>query len=120
MGSFLTALEVEHLPDGTKRLKAPLVYRSEALGRVLEVPEGFLTDFASVPRLPFAYWLAGGIGDEAAVVHDFLYRMGMVPRDLADKVYREALRASKVSGWRRGLMWAGVRLFGRPAYRGKK
>jgi hypothetical protein len=95
-----------------RRVLAPFVYDSDVLGRRVTVPEGFITDLASVPRLPLAYLLFGGVSNEAAVIHDFLYSGGKVTRKQADDVFCEAMKAEGVAGWRRGPMWLGVRLFG--------
>ena len=98
-------------------LTRDLVYESDVLDARVTVPKGFRTDFASVPRLPFAYWLFGGdFDDEAATVHDFLYTDGKVPRAQADAVFLEALRVLGVPRWRRWPMWLGVRLFGGSHY----
>jgi len=115
---FLTKLRDERvsLVGRDRILLAPLAYYSPLLAEVVLVPAGFVTDYASVPRAPLTYWLFGGVGDEAAVVHDFLYEKGLVPRDVADEVYAEALAACGVPAWRRGPMWAAVRLFGAGRY----
>lgn len=118
-GRFLSQLQVYRTGQGGPwRLGRPLIYESEVLGLVVTVPRGFETDFASVPRLPLAFLLFGGdVGDEAAVVHDFLYSASGVSREKCDAVYREALAALGVAGWRRGPMWLGVRLFGGSYYK---
>lgn len=74
--AFLTPLRVEQVSEaaGTWRLLEPLCYVSPIFGGLIVVPAGFVTDFASVPRLPFSYWLFGGVGQAAAVVHDYLYQ----------------------------------------------
>lgn len=115
---FMTMLNDKRTRAGTKdrTLVEPLVYFSALLGMVITVPAGFVTDYASVPRAPLTYWLFGGVGDEAAVVHDFLYEKGIVPRELADEVYGEALEACGVPAWRRGPMVLAVRLFGAARY----
>lgn len=115
---FLTLLNDKRTRAGSndRTLVEPLVYFSALLGLLVTVPAGFVTDYASVPRAPLTYWLFGGIGDEAAVVHDFLYEKGLVPRNQADDVYLEALEACDVPTWRRGPMWAAVRLFGGSRY----
>jgi hypothetical protein len=115
---FLTKLRDERvsLVGRDRILLAPLVYYSALLGQLILVPAGFVTDYASVPRAPLTYWLFGGVGDEAAVVHDFLYEKGLVPRDVADAVYGEALAACGVPAWRRGPMVLAVRLFGAGRY----
>ena len=56
------------------------------------MPRGFYTDLASVPRLPFAYYLAGGRGVRAATLHDHLYTI-RADRSWADSVFYHALLA---------------------------
>ncbi|MFC7515109.1 DUF1353 domain-containing protein [Herbaspirillum sp. GCM10030257] len=110
---FLTDLHLGYSADGErKRLDAPLEYESDVAKRIFVVPAGFETDLASVPRLPLAYMLFGGVGDAAAVVHDYLYTTQKVSRKMADNVLAEAMKVSGVAGWRRGPMWFGVRMFG--------
>ena len=115
---FLSTLRTDRvgLASADRILLAPLVFDSVLLDRRITVPEGFVTDFASVPRAPLTYWLFGGIGDEAAVVHDFLYERGLVTREQADDVYLEALQACGVAKWRRLAMWTAVRAFGSSRY----
>lgn len=120
---FLTSLGVERTEEGGPwRLTRGLVYESKIADRVIIVPCGFITDFASVPRLPFVYWLCGGVADEAAVVHDWLYSTGATSRKMADDVLAEACEALGLKGWkwakgaRRSAMWAAVRLFGGRRY----
>jgi hypothetical protein len=115
---FLSTLRTERVDLATcdRILLAPLVFDSFLLNLRVTVPEGFVTDFASVPRAPLTYWLFGGIGDEAAVIHDFLYEKGLVKRELADQVYGEALTACGVPSWRRVAMVAAVRVFGAGRY----
>ena len=56
---FISELEVKLAKgDGICEPAAPLAYWSPLVGRI-QVPAGFQTDFASVPRLPIAYWLYG-------------------------------------------------------------
>lgn len=117
---FLTSLMVENATrkdDGNWRLTASLVYYSAVLGLFVHVPKGFVTNYASVPRWPVIFWLTGDTSSEAAVVHDFLYtKPSPVTRAQADAVLREASGATGVAGWRRYIMWAGVRLFGARHY----
>ncbi|MGF6549288.1 DUF1353 domain-containing protein [Paraburkholderia youngii] len=116
MSAFLTDLQMENATprdDGLWRLMAPLIYQSDVAGQTFTVPTGFLTDLASVPRIPIAYLLAGGTSNEASVVHDFLYSTQPVTRAIADAVLREASAVTGVPAWRRWLMWAGVRVGGR-------
>lgn len=111
---FLTELHLSYAADDskTKTLDSQLMYESEIAEQVFTVPAGFNTDLASVPRLPLAYMLFGGIGDAAAVVHDYLYSTKIVSRKMADDVLSEAMAVSGIPAWKRGPMWLGVRLFG--------
>jgi hypothetical protein len=115
MSKFLTDLKMENATprdDGLWRLTAPLVYQSDVAKMTFTVPAGFITDLASVPRIPIAYLLAGGTSNEASVVHDFIYSTHPVARATADAVLKEASLLTGVPKWRAWLMWAGVRVGG--------
>lgn len=123
MSHFITDLDARELTHdasadkrGTRKLLQPLVYRSDLLGRCVTVPAGFITDFASVPRIPVAYLLAGGCANAAAVLHDWMYTTHEVDRATADAVFREAIIAGGEPTWRAWLMWAGVRIGGSHPY----
>jgi hypothetical protein len=95
-------------------------YESDVLGDTIVVPEGFITDLASVPRRPLEWWLAGGRGDEPAVLHDWLYTAHAcggkpITRAQADAVLREAITLvdPEAPGW---LMWAAVRVGGKSSW----
>lgn len=114
VSEFLTGLEVVELDDNRARLLAPLTYFDAPTGRVYVVPEGFETDYASVPRVPVVYLLFGGTAKRASVVHDWLYSIHAVPitRREADAVLFRAMRASGKGWLHSACMWAGVRLGG--------
>jgi hypothetical protein len=110
VSEFLSPLRVEETDEiaGLWTLLEDFSYRSDLLARVVTVPQAFVTDFASVPRLPGTYLLAGGKGNKAAVVHDYLYTIGKahpgsIDRETADGVLREAMRAS---GYGAAMAWA--------------
>lgn len=116
--TFHTPLRVERIEDtsrdgrGTWRLLARLVYVSPLAGRAFVVPEDFITDFASVPRIPIAFLLTGDMAQAAAVVHDWLYTTHEVERAVADDIFYEAAVSLGISRWQAWLMWAGVRIGG--------
>jgi len=100
MGRFITELNAKRLPDmhGRKQWELTdwLIYDSKNIG-LIAVPPGYITDFASVPRLPIVYLIFGGFGDKEGVLHDFLYTKPhttgtgqVVDRAMADKVLRGA------------------------------
>jgi hypothetical protein len=110
---FLTPLRTEKLEDDFWVVFMP--FSARVGDRTITVPAGYVTDFASVPRLPLAYLLAGNTAHKSAVLHDYLYARGR-GRKFADKVFLGAMEAEGIPGWRRRLMYAAVRLFGRGAY----
>lgn len=119
MARFLTRLIVEQVSSteaddrGVWRLVAPLLYQSDVYGHIIHVPRGFQTDFASVPRLPFAFALVGDTGQAAATVHDYAYATHFTTRRVSDAILLEALKATGIPWFRRWPIWLGVRLFGR-------
>lgn len=108
------------LSEDLWRLAAPLRVHVNIDGKdvFITVPAGFETDFESVPRIPVAFLLTAKFGERAAVLHDYMYKTGKLPRAQADAIYRAALAADDVAWWRRWAMWAGVRVGGWKAYRG--
>jgi len=114
MSQFLTPLKVQEISDSAWQLTDPLIYQSDVAKRTFSVPPGFVTDFASVPRIPLIFDAFGDTAHMAAVVHDYLYTVDPRPvdRSMADAVLREAAVASGVSRWRAWCMWVGVRVGG--------
>lgn len=84
------------------------------------VPQGYVTDFASIPG--WIQWLIAPFGrhSEAAVVHDWLYTLGTKgdhkARKLADQTFRRALAIVGVKFFRRNLMYWAVRLGGKSGF----
>jgi len=102
----------------------------------LTAPAGFITDLASVPRIPLVYWLVGGRANHAAVIHDYCYRLrplyrsfshGETERAFYDEVFARVMEVSQPehgvapvpAPWR-SLMHAGVRLGGTMAARAEE
>lgn len=111
MSQFLSKLVLEASDkDGMWVVAAPFYYDSDVANRVITVPQGFPTDLASTPRIPFIYEACGNIATKAAVIHDYLYTSGREPRAVADAVLREAAELAGVSWLQRWAMWAGVRI----------
>ena len=114
---FLMPLAVQPLKDGTWQLVAQLQYESKVLGRIITVPAGFKTDFASVPRWPLVFWLTGNTAHEAATIHDYLYKTHESTRYKADETFAEAMRVTGMPMWRCSVMYVAVRLKGSRAYK---
>jgi hypothetical protein len=108
---YLDSREIDE-QKGLHQLLSPLSYYSAILERVVTVPAGFVTDFASVPRILGVYDLAGGKCNKAAVIHDWLYSTQCVDRETADRVLREAILASGYGAFTAGVFYAAVHTFG--------
>ncbi|MGW0181763.1 DUF1353 domain-containing protein [Nocardia sp. NPDC003345] len=104
---FTSALVVEEIDGTFWKTREPLRYAGSQ--EEFEVPAGFRTDFASVPRP--VVWLVPryGVYTRAAILHDYLLRSEVVSAVDADGIFRRALRECDVSVPRQWMMWAGVR-----------
>jgi len=88
-------------------------YQHELLRERIEIPSGFITDFASIPSFLWIFVQPFGRHASAAVVHDYLYALKQVgTRKHADFIFRAAMAENGVSFMRRNLMYFAVRLFG--------
>mgnify|MGYP001615594605 CR=1 FL=1 len=124
---FPTTLDVRfhHLPEGVRwellSTFVVIVNGMEADQRIIRVPGGFLTDFASVPRLPIVYMAYANRAHLPAIAHDFLYREGGTEedREYADNVFLHGMLGTLVPDGENSLteedayqMYNGVRLGG--------
>ena len=123
MAKFLTELNVRlKNNDRIWIIDSRLVYESDLVGTVI-VPEGFQTDFASVPRVPIAFTLFGNRAHRESVVHDALYRIdfpGNVSYNTANKVFLEAMKCRGKGYFVRYAMYAGVCVGGWPSFHKRK
>ncbi|PVZ19909.1 MULTISPECIES: DUF1353 domain-containing protein [unclassified Pseudomonas] len=63
------------------------------------------------------YGLVVGYGMRAAILHDWLYSQGQLPRRQCDALFYRALtRGDGTADWRAVIFWLGVRLGGAPHY----
>ena len=97
---------------GRREIELLKPFRYYGAPRLITAPAGFICDGASIPR--WAWTTIGGpfTGKyrEAAVIHDWLYRSGLVTRKEADKIFEEAMEILGVSLWRRKVMHRAVRI----------
>lgn len=85
----------------------------------ITVPQGFRTDFASIPRVLWNLLPPTGSYGLAAVVHDYLYRTyGLCTRKQADDVLWEAMTFLKVGWATKAIIYTGVRVGGHWSYKG--
>jgi len=126
MGKFIGMLVVEVPVNdcGTRYIVGTIWYElspdlAQKVGYTrIEVPAGFLTDYASVPRILWNLIPPTGKYTYAAVVHDYLYaghngqHIYKVTRKQADAVFLDAMLSVGVSKPLAYTMWAGVRVGG--------
>jgi hypothetical protein len=82
----------------------------------VNVPEGFVTDLASIPPILFSVFRADGDYAQAAIVHDYLYWTQRTTRAYADDVFRIAMRDLEVRPATIQQIYAAVRSFGQASW----
>jgi len=100
-------------------MREPMSYRlvDTDTSEVVNVPPGFRTDFASVPRPFWSLIAPWGRHGRAAIVHDFLYQLGAVthagagtmrrpPKREADRIFRQAMAVLDRVILGRSTFWA--------------
>lgn len=114
MSSFTETLIVSPLKNGKKWVirKEFYYYIHEEDGERVTVPVGFITDFASVPRIFWAILPKWGKYGNAAIIHDFLYSTGIKSRKESDKIFLDGMAVLNVPKWKRYAMYYAVRIFG--------
>lgn len=79
------------------------------------IPSGFSTDLDSIRRIPLVYRLLKSRARVPALMHDYLYQLG-VKRRLADDLFLAEMKRQHVQPFYRALIYWGVRLFGKYFY----
>lgn len=107
------------LPGGDWQLMQPLSYQHPQYG-VIEVPAGFTTDLASIPRLFFRIVNPCTTGTRRpAIVHDYLYSGStLLTRQQADQVLYDALRECGINWVLANAMYYAVRIGGASHWQG--
>lgn len=134
MASFTTPLELRYIDGRTWEVRSPFEYHLGCLGsteRVL-IPVGFVTDFASIPRVFWNIIPPIGLYGKAAVVHDWLYQRRVVTilwpdpataigsrlctKLEADQALLEGMQVLGVGWVTRQIIYRGVRWGGDPTW----
>jgi len=121
MSSFTTPLIVSPMTDGRKwKLWKEFTFHigSEYGKDFVHIPAGFVTDFASVPRILWGWMPPWGKYGKAAVLHDYIYQTHCRIRKDADDIFYEAMLVGKTKPWKARLMYWGVRIGGWLAWKG--
>lgn len=117
---WLSYFDNRQIDDTYFMLLDNLVFHSIKYKVKITCPVGFISDGPSVPRVPLLYFLFGHRGKRGAVVHDWLYRNKMFPRDVCDDIYRESLGDSGKNSYTCNGMYYGVRVGGNSSFQGKR
>lgn len=124
MSSFTRPLTVTKQKNGAWVVETGFIYfvGGEDSDEFIKIPSGFVTDFASVPRIFWSIIPPDGKYSQAAVLHDYLYsRMGEVEhgdytqvytRKECDKIFLEAMKVLGVGWLKRRVMYRAVRIWG--------
>tara|TARA_R100000951_G_scaffold90032_1_gene78149 strand:- start:4201 stop:4578 length:378 start_codon:yes stop_codon:yes gene_type:complete len=106
------AVHTKTVKNGLFELTRSLRYFSVEQDRWIEVPVGFQTDFASIPRIARVLINRNGKSRAPAVIHDYAYKSHTVSREKADALFLEAMKETKVNVIIRSIMYGAVRAAG--------
>ena len=115
MSQFTEKLIVSLKKDGTHwELEAPFEYYTEIFDKkvYIKVPKGFLTDFASIPKIFHSFISDKDKYNKASVIHDYLYYTAIFDRKTADKIFLEAMEVLNIHPVKRYIFYLSVRIFG--------
>lgn len=120
MSQFTDPLLVTPLPDGKSWVIVSdfsFYIGEEEDNDTIHVAKGFVTDFASVPRMLWWALPKWGVYGKAAVLHDWLYWEQNRTRSQADAIMLEAMDILSVPVVKKRLIYRAVRFFGGMAWR---
>ncbi len=85
--------------------------------QAVQVPVGFVTDFASIPRVFWSLLRPDGDYAHAAAVHDYMYWIQVQPRSVADEILRNDMQDLRVGNATVATIYRAVRTLGGIAWR---
>jgi len=125
MSTFTTPCRVELVGKYLFKLLEPFEYHigeypATDPKKIIRVPAGYITDFASIPRI---FWSIVSPCDEyakAAVIHDWLHVKGYFTKEETDLIFDEAMGVLEVPDWKRRLVYNSVKYFSGYAWRANR
>jgi Protein of unknown function (DUF1353) len=118
------------LPVGTlhlSRFKDPVYFLTKPISwqpnadqssyDVVTVPKGFVTDFASIPRVFWSVLRPDGDYTYPAIIHDFLYWQQHTQRETADRIFLFSMQDFDIDQTTATIIYNAVRLGGGVAWR---
>ncbi len=117
--SLFGRLQMSRFVEPTYFLTQPTTWRpaqSPSPFAEVTVPTGFVTDFASIPRVFWSLLPSDGEYAHAAVIHDYLYWNQARSREEADSIFKGAMEDLRVDARMVGILYNAVRMFGTSAW----
>ena len=110
MSQFTTPCRVELIGKNLFKLLEPFEYHigEYPSEQIIKVPVGFITDFASIPRI---FWPIVSPIDEyakAAVIHDWMYKFNYAKKSVCEKIFYEAMTVLEVPQWKKICIYSAV------------
>jgi len=114
MSQFTTKLIVEPIGKGFWELQAGFEYHvgEYPSDEIIVVPKGFITNFASIPRIFWPILDPVGEHGKAAVIHDYCYATACYSKSRSDEIFLEGMEVLNVEQWKREVMYKAVVYFG--------
>jgi len=116
-------LDLRRFKDPMYILLCPIGWKPKKITQdlsALVVPAGFVTDFASIPRVFWSIFKPDGNYAYAAVLHDYLYWQQDRSRSSADAIFRAAMDDLKITDFQSATLFHAVDLFGESAWESNK
>lgn len=109
-------LQVKRAGRFNRTVERPIVFIT-AYGDRVEVPKGFITDLASIPRWLWSFLPPhDGQYARACVFHDYCYKMALGNKPWADRAFYEFCLFDGTPKWKAKLLYLGVKWRGRGNY----
>lgn len=115
MSNFTTPLNIDLIDANKWKLQKSFEYHVGCYPNnkeIIIVPAGFITDFASIPRIFWSILPPTGRYGKAAIIHDWCYQYGFYNRQRSDEIFLEGMKVLKVKQWKYKIIYYSVRLFG--------
>jgi hypothetical protein len=114
------ALVLRRFKDPMYILAEPILWKPSVDTReplpTVEVPKGFVTDLASIPRVFWSLLRPDGEYAYPAIIHDYLYWTQVTTREDADLIFRLAMKDFKIDTVTALTIYKAVRVGGGPSW----
>lgn len=114
---YRSRLQTEFLvtPSGQDHWKLIAAFEFSVGEQNFTIPEGFTTDFASVPRQLWSVLSPYDLG-VGCIPHDAGYRFHWANKDYWDLVFLMCMEKDGIAWWKRQAAYYAVHWFGQPAW----